>query len=116
LNFISRRGGQHLNEPIDRHYLGTLGRGDAEKMRGAEGREGSFSRGRERRDISLGTCGNPSRRNLESFSREIERSTHLLETVDEMLEFHYDRDNRFVKAVLLYTKRFVKFHFDLAEL
>lgn len=50
LNFISRRGGQHLNEPIDRHYLG-IWRGNAEEARGGRRKTAAVSKkGREKRD------------------------------------------------------------------
>jgi len=48
LNFISRRGGQHLNQPIDRHYVGPR-RGGRRRPRDAErGRRGGWGEARSR--------------------------------------------------------------------
>jgi len=48
LNFISCRGGQHLNEPIDRHYLG-IWRENAGKARGGRRRTAVLEGSRETR-------------------------------------------------------------------
>lgn len=56
-----------------------------------------FSRGREGRDI-LEFARIPSIE-AASLSQEIERSIHLLETMEKIFEFHYTKAGRFVKLI-----------------
>lgn len=69
---------------------------NAEEARGVVGR-GRFSRGRERRDIL--EFARILSVEAASLSLEIERSIHLLETMEKIFESHYTRAGRFVKAI-----------------
>jgi len=77
LNFISRRGGQHLNQPIDRHYAGPRRGGDAPE-------EGGRGTPRERdRWGGWRSTGEP-------FLRNRRRSICLLGMRAEIAEFHHE--------------------------